>query len=363
MIKGEDGLFVRDRTLEDDYEIHQQLGKGNYSVVYAAENKKDHSNWAAKRITKKGVGQKGLDMILTEVKVLRAVDHPNIVTLKQAYETQAECNLVLELISGGELFDKIVELSSYSEKDASRIVRQMTSAIAHLHSKGIVHRDLKPENLLLESQDPQSAIRLADFGLSQFVSKSHLLNVAVGTPGYVAPEVVACLDSSKAFYGIEIDMWGIGVITFILLCGYPPFYSEDDDEVFDLIAEGNFEFAPSHWDDKSDSAKDLIRKLLVVDPQLRLTAEEALKHPWVKGGEATSEVLTGAITELRKFNAKKKWKGAILATMMMNRLGSKGKKLRLNSSMESSGSSPAVGRSLFERLKDAAKEENEEEEK
>jgi len=290
-------------------------------------------------------------MVITEVKILRTVNHPNIVRLNEAYETDQDCCLVLELISGGELFDKIVELVSYTEQDASRIVRQMVDAVAHLHSKNIVHRDLKPENLLLENNSATSPIRLADFGLSKFIDPSDPLNVPVGTPGYVAPEVVECLERSDCYYGKEIDMWGIGVITYILLCGYPPFYAEDDDAVFDQILVGKFEFPSPHWDNISASAKDLINKLLVIDPAQRMTAEEALKHPWVKGNEAKTQVLNEAITELKKFNAKRKWKGAILATMMMNRLSSKMKKLQLNSSHKESLGSP-----LMDKLRNLPKD-------
>jgi len=173
------------------------------------------------------------------------------------------------------------------------------------------------------------------------------LNVPVGTPGYVAPEVVECLERSDLSYGKEIDLWAIGVITYILLCGYPPFYSEDDDEVFDQILEGKFEFPSPHWDLVSASAKDLIKKLLVLDPAKRLTAPDALKHPWVSGHEASADNLSSAITELKKFNAKRKWKGAILATVAMNRLNSKLKQLQLNSSHKEAHDTSSGGMSGF----------------
>jgi len=350
----DDDMFSKG-SVKQKYDLGDELGKGNYSVVYMATDKDDKSKWACKVIQKKNAGKKGMDMVKTEIKILKAASHPNIVRLKEAFETETECYLMMELISGGELFDKIVELSSYSEKDASRIVRQMVDAVAHLHSKNIVHRDLKPENLLLESDSATSDIRLADFGLSKFLDPKDPLNVPVGTPGYVAPEVVECLESSETSYGKEIDLWAIGVITYILLCGYPPFYSEDDDEVFDQILEGKFEYPSPHWDSVSASAKDLINKLLVLDPKKRMTAADALKHPWVKGHEVSADTLSSAITELKKFNAKRKWKGAILATVAMNRLSAKLKQLHLNSShhenLEHAGGGGMTG--LLAKLKAA----------
>jgi len=297
-------------------------------------------------------------MVVTEVQILKAVSHPNIVKLRGAYETKAHFYLVMELISGGELFDKIVELQSYCEKDASTIVRQMIGAVKHLHDKNIVHRDLKPENLLLESDSPTSPIRLADFGLSKFIDPKSPLNVPVGTPGYVAPEVVECLDDNKRAYGKEVDLWAIGVITFILLCGYPPFYSDDDDEVFDQILAGDYEFLSPHWDHISDSAKDLITKLLKTNPKKRLTAEAALQHVWVKGDSSLEKPLMETISELKKFNARRKWKGAIISVMATNRLTSRLKVLQTNSSR----APPPTLTSLMERLKAADSDDDKKDE-
>eukprot|EP01090_Pellita_catalonica_P002913 TRINITY_DN12546_c0_g1_i1.p1 TRINITY_DN12546_c0_g1~~TRINITY_DN12546_c0_g1_i1.p1 ORF type:complete len:293 (+),score=63.04 TRINITY_DN12546_c0_g1_i1:229-1107(+) len=268
-----------------------------------------------------------MEMVVTEIKILQAVDHKNIVKLIAAYETAHHFYLVMELIQGGELFDKIVELQSYCEKDASNIIKQMVSAIQHLHSRKIVHRDLKPENLLLENKSATSPIRLADFGLSKFLDPKHPLNVPVGTPGYVAPEVVECLDDERCTYGKEIDMWAVGVIAFILLCGYPPFYSEDDDEVFDQILDGKYKFASPAWDNISAEAKDLISKLLTLNPKKRLTAEEALEHKWVSGDDVNAKPLHDTRSELKKFNAQRRWKGAINVVIATNRL----QQLRINS--------------------------------
>jgi serine/threonine protein kinase len=267
-------------------------------------------------------------MLQTEVDILHSCDHPNVVRLHEVYETDEHYYIIMELIKGGELFDKIVQLQSYSERDASRLIHQIVSALDHLHERSIVHRDLKPENLLLANDSIDSPVLLADFGLSKVIDPANPLNVPVGTPGYVAPEVVQCLDDESKCYGLEVDMWAVGVVMYILLCGYPPFYAEDDDEVFDQILAGDFEYPSPHWDSISSEAKDLINKLLVVDPTKRMKAEEALKHPWLKG-VTPDEHLQGTLSELKKFNAKRKWKHAILATMAINKLTSITTKLQV----------------------------------
>ncbi|KAL6044895.1 Calcium/calmodulin-dependent protein kinase type IV [Balamuthia mandrillaris] len=323
--------LYRSEPLDEHYTIHDVLGRGNYSVVKLGVNKESGKRVAVKMIDKKDAGAKALKMIETEVQILSTLSHPNIVKLQAVYETETHYHLVMDLISGGELFDRIVQLQHYSEKHASTLIRQLVSAIKHMHDQHVVHRDLKPENLLLENENDDSPVLVADFGLSKFITPEEPLTVPVGTPGYVAPEVVKCLDEESE-YGLEIDMWAVGVILYILLCGYPPFYSEDDDEVFDQILEGEYDYPSPHWDKISESAKDLINHLLVLDPKKRFTAADCLEHPWVKGAECPDANLDDTITELKKFNAKRKWKGAILATMAMNRLSSKFVKLRVNSS-------------------------------
>jgi len=186
--------------------------------------------------------------------------------------------------------------------------------------------------LLLENNETDSPILLADFGLSMYIDPLSPLNVPVGTPGYVAPELVECLDDDSCSYGLEVDMWALGVIAYILLCGYPPFFSEDDDEVFDQILDGSYDYPAAQWDHVSPLAKDLIDRLLVTDPKKRYTAADTLKHPWVKGAEVPDKPLANTVAEMKKFNAKRKWKGAILATMAVNRLSSKFAKLTMNSS-------------------------------
>jgi len=229
--------------------------------------------------------------------------------------------IIMENISGGELFEKIVELTHYSEKQASKIISQVLSGVEHLHSKGIIHRDLKPENLLLSSKDPNADIKITDFGLSEIFKPGQPFEMkrAVGTPGYIAPEVLELLETGDP-YGKEVDLWSVGVILYILLCGFPPFHGETEDDIYDKISAGEWQFISPYWDDVSEDAKDLIRKLLVLDRQKRFTAEQALKHKWIVENERNSEAHLGVTLEqLKKFNAKRKWRGAILAVKAMNK--------------------------------------------
>ena len=180
-------------------------------------------------------------------------------------------------MTGGDLFDRIVEKEHYSEREASETIKPVVDAIRYCHNMDIIHRDLKPENILYASKEDCSIIKISDFGLARFIS-GELATTAVGTPGYVAPEIIA----GKA-YGREVDYWSIGVILYILLCGFPPFFEENNQQLFEMIKKCEYEFPSPYWDDISDSAKDLIKSLLVADPSKRLNADMILRHPWVSG--------------------------------------------------------------------------------
>jgi calcium/calmodulin-dependent protein kinase I len=306
---------------ENDFDIGDELGSGSFSVVKLAISKKDGKKYAAKIIDKGNDDPKKLEMVKSEGRILNAIDHPNVISLNSLYETPTTFIMVLELVTGGELFDKIVELQFYSEKDASKITRQLLSSLAHMHSRNIVHRDLKPENLILSSHEPDADIKLADFGLAEFIPGGvPSLTSAVGTPGYISPEILLTLEGGPP-YGPSTDMWSTGIILYILLCGFPPFYEEDEEDLYDAIIEGNFSYPDPYWTQVSDSAKDLISKMLVVDPKVRITAEQALEHPWVKGETAKSDHMDTAQIELRKFRARQRLKGAIHAVRAMKKLG------------------------------------------
>jgi len=261
-------------------------------------------------------------MIQTEIEIMRMIEHPNIISLHEVFEdkTTKKIYLVMELVTGGELFDRIVEKGSYSEKDASELIAKVISAVRYLHKKGIIHRDLKPENLLYASADEDAEIKLADFGLSKIVGlddDSAVTNTTCGTPGYVAPEVLRMKG-----YDRSVDMWSIGVILYILLCGFPPFYEENTAKLFQTIMDGKYDFPDPEWTNVSDSAKDLIQRMLTVDSKKRITADEALEHPWILGHTAKDEKLsTDVIDKIRRSQkARQRLKGAIRAVMMGNKL-------------------------------------------
>lgn len=261
------------------YEFKTELGRGAFSIVYLATNRATHQNYAVKVINKKDLGKDYEKNLKMEVDILKKVNHPNIIALKELFDTPDKLYLIMELVTGGELFDKIVEKGSYTENEASQLVRKIVSAVDYLHNLGIVHRDLKPENLLLKRADNDLEIAIADFGLSKIVGQQMMMQTACGTPSYVAPEVL-----NASGYGKEVDMWSIGVITYILLCGFPPFYGDTVPEIFEQIMEANFDYPEEYWGSVSKEAKDFINKLLVVDSDKRLSAGDSLRHPWLAAG-------------------------------------------------------------------------------
>ena len=211
---------------------------------------------------------------------MKQLDHPNILKLYEVYEDANSFYLVMELVQGKELFDKIVERGQYSEKDAAHIIRQILSAVSYLHAHDIAHRDLKPENLLSSGSGEGEIIKIADFGFSKNFGEEKLMT-SCGSPGYVAPEVL-----TSESYDKSVDMWSVGVILYILLCGYPPFYADNAPALFKKIMEVQYDFDDPSWEDVSSDAKNLIRHLLVGEPSKRYTAEQCLHDPWVTGTQS-----------------------------------------------------------------------------
>ncbi|ERE81544.1 calcium/calmodulin-dependent protein kinase type IV [Cricetulus griseus] len=399
-----------------------EICRGATSIVYRCKQKGTQKPYALK-VLKKTVDKK---IVRTEIGVLLRLSHPNIIKLKEIFETPIEISLVLELVTGGELFDRIVEKGYYSERDAADAVKQILEAVAgfshvffevlyhfhedvfkvivfwficivifrslflswwvcdqgsllvdanrsntlmsvlfswmevallswprqcsgvldlvsefgsgylapscqtsngiidvplyqeYLHENGIVHRDLKPENLLYATPAPDAPLKIADFGLSKIVEHQVLMKTVCGTPGYCAPEILR-----GCAYGPEVDMWSVGIITYILLCGFEPFYDERGDQfMFRRILNCEYYFISPWWDEVSLNAKDLVRKLIVLDPKKRLTTFQALQHPWVTGKAANFVHMDTAQKKLQEFNARRKLKAAVKAVVASSRLGS-----------------------------------------
>uniref|UniRef100_A0A7N6A172 Protein kinase domain-containing protein n=1 Tax=Anabas testudineus TaxID=64144 RepID=A0A7N6A172_ANATE len=298
-----------------------------FSEVVLAQEKLTGRMFAVKCIPKKALKGKE-SSIENEIAVLRKIKHENIVALEDIYESPDHLYLIMQLVSGGELFDRIVEKGFYTEKDASTLIRQVLDAVNYLHRMGIVHRDLKPENLLYFNPQDESKIMISDFGLSKMEGSGDVMSTACGTPGYVAPEVLAQKPYSKA-----VDCWSIGVIAYILLCGYPPFYDENDSKLFEQILKADYEFDAPYWDDISDSAKDFIGSLMEKDPAKRFTCEQALRHPWIAGDTALCKNIHESVSrQIRKNFAKSKWRQAFNATAVVRHM----RRLQLGSSMGSS---------------------------
>uniref|UniRef100_A0A8C8SL73 non-specific serine/threonine protein kinase n=1 Tax=Pelusios castaneus TaxID=367368 RepID=A0A8C8SL73_9SAUR len=278
--------------VESYYEIGRTIGDGNFAIVKECRRCHTNQNYAMKIVDKSKLKGKE-DMMENEILIIKSLSHPNIVSLIEVYDTEAEIYLILEYVPGGDLFDAIIESVKFTEHDAALMITDLCEALVYIHGKNIVHRDLKPENLLVQhNADKSTTLKLADFGLAKKVTKP--VFTVCGTPTYVAPEILA-----EKGYGLEVDMWATGVILYILLCGFPPFRSQerDQEELFQIIQLGHYEFLSPYWDSISGAAKDLISRLLVIDPQKRYTAQQVLQHPWIRtAGKTNSRNLQREVT-------------------------------------------------------------------
>jgi len=271
------------RSPEQYYDVGPEIGRGSFSVVHLVTDRKTGEQWAMKSLQKRYMTMQGWTNLKREIEIMLNVDHPNILRMKELFETPTEVHLIVEYMKGGELFDQIIQRGAYGEQDAIKIVKQILNGISYLHSVGVCHRDLKPENLLC-SEDGR--IVVADFGLAKIFGRGELLMTHCGTPNYAAPEIIR----GDRIYDKAIDMWSIGVITYVLLCGFFPFYDEDDAQLKKKIKLGEFSFPSVPWDEISSEAKRFISTLLCVDPTQRYTAEQALKDPWISNTQLTNKI-------------------------------------------------------------------------
>ncbi|KAM6894992.1 calcium/calmodulin-dependent protein kinase type II subunit delta isoform 1-T1 [Lycodopsis pacificus] len=309
----------------DEHQLYEELGKGAFSVVKRCMKISTGQEYAAKIINTKKLSARDHQKLEREARICRLLKHANIVRLHDSISEEGFHYLVFDLVTGGELFEDIVAREYYSEADASHCIQQILEAVLHCHQMGVVHRDLKPENLLLASKLKGAAVKLADFGLAiEVQGEQQAWFGFAGTPGYLSPEVLR-----KDPYGKPVDMWACGVILYILLVGYPPFWDEDQHRLYQQIKAGAYDFPSPEWDTVTPEAKDLINKMLTINPAKRVTATDALKHPWICQRSTVASMMHRQETVecLKKFNARRKLKGAILTTMLATRNFSAAKSL------------------------------------
>mmetsp|Transcript_37179 Transcript_37179/g.79315 ORF Transcript_37179/g.79315 Transcript_37179/m.79315 type:complete len:685 (+) Transcript_37179:155-2209(+) len=322
---GEGGKAVnkwsaRAANINDDYEIGKKLGEGAFAEVKKATHRSTGEVYAIKIITRASLNKDMDEALKEEISILKELgsECEHIYELSDVVVTINHYYLVTEYLDGGELFDRIVDKSSYTESEARDVCAILFGAIEYMHSKGVAHRDLKPENLLLKHRDNDHEIKIADFGFATKVTgedKEHCLKTMCGTPGYVAPEILR-----REKYGTKADLFAMGVIVFILLGGYPPFYADDRKTLLKMTKLGKYEFDEDYWGDTSQGAKNMIRDLLLVDPDKRLSAEDCLSHPWMTEDTHKLKLMSLAKTqkELKKYIARMRFKKAIHSILFVN---------------------------------------------
>ncbi|XP_008112472.1 calcium/calmodulin-dependent protein kinase type II subunit gamma isoform X4 [Anolis carolinensis] len=339
----------------DEYQLYEELGKGAFSVVRRCVKKTSSQEYAAKIINTKKLSARDHQKLEREARICRLLKHPNIVRLHESISEEGFHYLVFDLVTGGELFEDIVAREYYSEADASHCIHQILESVNHIHQHDIVHRDLKPENLLLASKCKGAAVKLADFGLAiEVQGEQQAWFGFAGTPGYLSPEVLR-----KDPYGKPVDIWACGVILYILLVGYPPFWDEDQHKLYQQIKAGAYDFPSPEWDTVTPEAKNLINQMLTINPAKRITADQALKHPWVCQRSTVASMMHRQETVecLRKFNARRKLKGAILTTMLVSRNFSVGRQSSAPASaaMSAAGLAEQAAKSLLNKKSDGVK--------
>ncbi|GAB2267006.1 Calcium-dependent protein kinase 14 [Dionaea muscipula] len=317
---GESKLVVlKDPTghdIEQRYALGQELGRGEFGITYLCTDKSTGELFACKKISKSKLKTDvDVDDVRREVQIMMHLpEHPNLVSLKGTYEDDEAVHLVMELCEGGELFDRIVARGHYTERAAATTLRTIVEVVQMCHKHGVMHRDLKPENFLFANKKETAALKVIDFGLSVFFKPGQRFDEIVGSPYYMAPEVL------KRNYGPEVDVWSAGVILYILLCGVPPFWAETEQGVAQAIIRSVVQFKREPWPKVSDNAKDLVKKMLDPDPRRRLTAEEVLDHPWLQNIQKAPNVSLGEAVRarLKQFSIMNKLKKRALRVMAEN---------------------------------------------
>ncbi|XP_052174782.1 calcium-dependent protein kinase 30-like isoform X2 [Diospyros lotus] len=287
--------FARRSRIGDKYVLGQELGRGEFGVTHLCTDRETREALACKSISKNKL-RTAVDVedVRREVEIMSKMpEHPNVVRFRASYEDDEAVHLVMELCEGGELFDRIVARGHYSERAAAGVARTVAEVVRMCHENGVMHRDLKPENFLFASKKENSPLKAIDFGLSVFFQPGERFSEIVGSPYYMAPEVL------KRNYGPEVDIWSAGVILYILLCGVPPFWAETEQGVALAILRGVIDFKREPWPQVSDNAKSLVRQMLEPDPRKRLTAQQVLEHPWIRNAKKAPNVPLGDIVRAR----------------------------------------------------------------
>lgn len=299
-------LQRRTEVLKNVYTVGRRLGQGQFGTTYLCVEKSTGKEFACKSIAKRKLtSADDVEDVRREIQIMHHLEgHPNVVSIKGAYEDMTSVHVVMELCAGGELFDRIIQRGHYTERKAAQLTRTIVGVVEACHSLGVMHRDLKPENFLFSNKNEDSPLKTIDFGLSIFFKPDDTFSDVVGSPYYVAPEVL------RKHYGPEADVWSAGVILYILLSGVPPFWAETEQGIFEQVLHGELDFTSEPWPAISESAKDLIRKMLIRNPKKRLKAHEVLCHPWIQeDGVAPDKPLDSAVlTRLKQFSAMNKIK-------------------------------------------------------
>ena len=323
-----EGMLVQ-QAEGDPYEVFEELkllGEGSFGKVFKVAHKQSRVIRAMKIINKQraAIGSEEEKTLINEISILKSLDHPNIIKVYEYFNSKRKLYIVSELCTGGELFDKISQDRIFNERVSAHVMKQLLSAVQFCHANGIIHRDLKPENILIESVEEAKkeyfTIKVIDFGTSDKYKKNKLMHKQIGTPFYIAPEILG-----NQGYNEKCDMWSCGVIMYILLCGVPPFYGETDDQIYAAVREGNYDIGGPEWDDISPEAKDLLKGLLLKNTDKRFSAEQSLNHAWfkkmkemIKIKEVTKENLTKVAANLKNFRANQKLQQATLAYIVHN---------------------------------------------
>ncbi|EGR29659.1 protein kinase domain protein [Ichthyophthirius multifiliis] len=292
--------------IQNEYKFGNILGEGAFGSVRLVEQKSSGLLRAMKCIKKSNIIKEEEEKMFAEVSVLKELNHPNIISLYELFQDDGNYYLITEYCGGGELFERIKQMESFSEREAADYMKQILSAIVYCHSKGVVHRDLKPENLLFDSKNQNSNLKVIDFGTSRKIDPTKKMTKRLGTPYYIAPEVL------QKNYDEKCDIWSCGIIMYILLCGYPPFNGNNEAEIFKSVEQGEFSFDEEDWSGVSKEAKEFVKKMLQKDYNKRISAQKAFDDPWIQKNASKQPLNTKVLSNLGQFHSKNKLRSAIL---------------------------------------------------